>query len=172
MTSAGSPTQPVRFESAKPMLIAGYGKRITMANMRSIPELWQQFGPLIGRLPGQIGRVAYGICSNMTPDPWGMDYLAGVEVSSLDGLPQGLSHVSVLAARYAVFSHREHATKISETVSQIYRWLPQSGYVPAGGSRDIPAFIERYGEGFDPVAGKGDTEVWMPVRPASPTPDH
>lgn len=166
MGSAGSLIQPLRFENAKPMLIAGYSKRITMANLRSIPELWQQFGPLIGRIPGRIGRVAYGVSSNMTPDPWGMDYLAGVEVCSLDGLPQGFSHVSVLAARYAVFAHLEHATRLAETVSQIYKWVAGSGYVPAGGSRDIPAFIERYGEGFDPVSGQGDTEVWLPVRPA------
>jgi AraC family transcriptional regulator len=168
MSSSDASIQPVRFQSAKPMLIAGYGQRVTMATMRSIPEIWQRFGPLIGRIPTQIGRVAYGVASHMTESPFAMDYVAGVEVSSVADLPSGFSHVAVLAAHYAVFSHTEHATKLSETISLVWKWLPGSGYLAAGGSRDIPVFIERYGEGFDPVSGKGDTEVWVPIRPGGP----
>jgi len=169
MSSFEVSIQPVRFQSGKPMLIAGFSERLTMVTMRTIPQIWQRFGPLIGRIPGQIGRVAYGVASNMTPSPFAIDYLAGVEVSSLAGLPTGFSHIGVLAAHYAVFTHTEHATKISETVSQIWKWFPVSGYVAAGGTRDIPAFIERYGDGFDPVSGKGDIEIWVPVRPESAT---
>jgi len=159
--------EPLRFENGQPMLIAGYSLRVTLQTMKNIPELWQRFGPLIGRVPGAVGRVAYGVGSNMNVDPWGMDYLAGVEVSSASGLPTGFSHIGVLAAHYVVFAHTEHATRLVQTVSQIWKWLPESGYVAAGGTREIPAFIERYGEGFDPLAGRVDTEVWVPVRRAS-----
>jgi predicted transcriptional regulator YdeE len=27
-----------------------------------------------------------------------------------------------------------------------------------------PAFLERYGEAFDPRTGMGDVEVWVPVE--------
>ena len=170
MSSSAMSIQPVRFENGRPMLIAGFSQRVTMQTIQKIPQIWQQFGPLIGRVPGQVGRIAYGVGSNMTPNPWSMDYLAGVEVQSVSGLPAGFSHIGVLAAYYAVFPHTEHATKLAQTVSQIWKWLPQSGYMAAGGTREIPAFIERYGEGFDPMTGMGDLEVWVPVRPASSAP--
>jgi AraC family transcriptional regulator len=167
MSESAKTVEPIRFENAKPMLIAGFGERLTMVTMRNIPQIWRRFGPLIGRIPGQIGRLAYGVASNLTPSPFAIDYLAGVEVSSVADLPTGFSHIGVLAAHYAVFAHSEHATKIAETVSRIWEWLPGSGYIAAGGTRDIPAFIERYGEAFDPIGGKGDIEIWIPVRPES-----
>src|SRR5216683_1823284 len=69
-----------RIESAKALRIAGLRERYTSKTMQNIPELWLRFGPHIGNIPGQVGRLAYGLCFNaLSPD--GIDYLAGVEVS-------------------------------------------------------------------------------------------
>jgi hypothetical protein len=70
-----------RFEKGKPLLIAGVRHRYTAETMNNIPARWQRFLLHIGKIPGQVGRVAYGLCFNaLSPD--GIDYLAGVEVSS------------------------------------------------------------------------------------------
>jgi len=85
-----------RFENGKALVIAGLRSRYTTGTMNGIPAQWQRFGPHLGNIPGQMGRVAYGLCFNaLSPD--GIDYLAGVEVSSSSGLPGDFSVVTIPA---------------------------------------------------------------------------
>jgi AraC family transcriptional regulator len=107
--------------------------------------------------------VAYGLCFNaLSPD--GMDYLTGVEVSSTSGLPGEFSVATIPAQKYAVFSHREHVSKLYETLDAMHMWLPGSGLEVSGGSAGAPDFFERYSEEFDPRTGMGGMEVWVPIK--------
>src|SRR5260370_2805233 len=120
-----------RFENGKALLIAGLSGHYTLETMKNMPELWQRFAPQIGNIPGQVGRVAYGLCFNaLSPD--GMDYMAGVEVSGSSGLPSEFSVATIPAQKYAVFSHREHVSKLYETLDAIHKWIPGSGLEVAG----------------------------------------
>jgi AraC family transcriptional regulator len=149
-----------RFVDGAGMLIAGLGGRYGNENRAQIPKLWQRFGPqYFGRVPGQVGRKSYGVCSNM--DGLGnLDYLAGVEVSRLDGLPAEFAKVTIAPRRYAVFAHVEHISAIGRTWMDIYdRRLPTSGYRPA----HAPAF-ECYAESFSPDTPVGNVEIWIPIE--------
>ncbi|MGF7131340.1 AraC family transcriptional regulator [Paraburkholderia sp. EB58] len=150
---------PPRFEDGKPLLIAGLAERYNCDTSVAIPAHWQRFNEYFGKVPGQIGNVAYGICYN-TDDSGNFDYLCGVEVSDFSSLPAELSHVRVPEQRYAVFTHREHIAVIRRTWNTIWnKWLPESGHTPA----DAPNF-ERYSEQFDPVTGMGGFEIWLPLK--------
>jgi AraC family transcriptional regulator len=152
-----------RMENGKALRIAGFREHYTSETMKNIPELWMRFAPRIGNIPGQVGRVAYGLCFNaLSPD--GMDYLAGVEVSSSSDLPGDFSVANIPAQKYAVFSHREHVSKLYETLDAIHKWLPGSGLEVAGGTAGAPDFFERYSEEFNPQTGMGGMEVWVPVK--------
>jgi len=152
-----------RIESGKALRIAGLKEHYTSETMKNIPELWLRFGPRLGNIPGQVGRVAYGLCFNaLSPD--GIDYLAGVEVSGSSGLPGDLSVVTIPAQKYAVFAHREHVSNLRETLDAIDKWLPGSGFEAASGSAETPSFFERYSEEFDPRTGMGGMEVWIPIK--------
>jgi AraC family transcriptional regulator len=114
---------PPRFENGKPLLIAGLRGHFTAATWEGIPALWQRLASS-GKVPGQAGPVHYGLCFNMSD---GIDYLAGVEVSGVAGLPSEFSSVSLPAQRYVVFPHREHVSKLYNTVDTIWRkWFPGS----------------------------------------------
>jgi AraC family transcriptional regulator len=118
-----------------------------------------------GNIPGRVGRVNYGVVFNMANCRDGFDYLSGIEVSSLSGLPSDFNHETIPAQGYVVFSHREHVSKLKETVNAIWQeWLPASGSVVAHTIPDAPDMIEYYGENFDPHTGTGDIEIWIPVR--------
>jgi AraC family transcriptional regulator len=68
--------------------------------------------------------------------------------------------VRIPAQRYAVFSHRDHVSRIRAAFYTIWnRWLPASNHEHA----DAPDF-ERYDERFDPRTGTGTVEIWLPVR--------
>ena len=152
-----------RFLDGKALRIAGLREHYTLETMRNIPELWQRFAPHIGNIPGQVGRVAYGLCFNaLSPD--GIDYLAGVEVSGSSDLPSEFSVANIPAQKYTVFSHREHVSKLYETLDAIDKWLPGSGLEAACGFAETPSFFERYSEEFDPRTGMGGMEVWIPIK--------
>ena len=150
---------PPRFEDGKPLLIAGLNERYNCEASLGIPAQWQRFNEFFGKVPGQIGNVAYGVCYN-ADDSGNYDYLCGVEVSDFSSVPAELNRVRVPAQHYAVFTHREHIASIRRTWNTIWNaWLPNSGHTPA----DAPNF-ERYSEQFNPVTGMGGLEIWLPLK--------
>ncbi|WMT73238.1 AraC family transcriptional regulator [Bradyrhizobium sp. Ash2021] len=152
--------KPPRFETSKPLLVAGLGERITHDNQGAgIPNQWQRFHQSVDNIPGRIGKVAYGVCCN-GDDAGNFDYIAGVEVTDFSDLPREFSRVRIPEQKYAVFTHSEHISTIRRTVNTIWNhWLPMSGMKAA----DAPNF-ERYDEKFDPLTGDGGLEIWIPVK--------
>ena len=155
---------PPRFENSKGLLIAGLRGDYTPDTMNHLSAQWQRLIPHLGKIPGQVGRVTYGVswCSDNSS---AISYLCGVEVSDFSSLPGEFMIVSIPAHRYAVFSHRGHVSGIRETIEAIgSRWLPSSGWELAARAGEAPDFFERYTEKFDPRTGVGGMEIWIPVK--------
>jgi AraC family transcriptional regulator len=152
--------KPPRFETSKPLLVAGLGERITHDNQGAgIPNQWQRFHRSVDNIPGRIGKLAFGVCCN-GDDAGNFDYIAGVEVTDFSDLPREFSRVRIPEQKYAVFTHAEHISTIRRTVNTIWNhWLPMSGMKAA----DAPNF-ERYDEKFNPMTGDGGLEIWIPVK--------
>jgi AraC family transcriptional regulator len=151
--------QAPRFQTGKPLLIAGLGERITWESGAGIPGQWHRFHQSVQNIPDRVGKVAYGVCCN-GDDTGNFDYIAGVEVSDFSDLPREFSRVRIPEQKYAVFTHRGHISTIRRTVNTIWNhWLPAAGLKAA----DAPNF-ERYDENFNPLTGDGGLEIWIPVR--------
>jgi len=155
---------PIRMEDGKVLLIAGLNVRYAfeegagLPTRAGIPGHWQKFGAYLGRIAGQIGSAAYGVCSNFDSEGT-YDYMAGVEVKDFAGHPPELAHLRIPAQRYAVFAHRDHVSSVSGTWDSIMnQWLPKSGVEAV----DAPQF-EKYSEAFDPRTGLGGLEIWIPI---------
>ncbi len=150
---------PPRFETGRTLLVAGLGERYRFETNHGIPLQWQRFGPYIGNIPGQVGNITYGVCCN-SDGAGNFEYVTGVEVSSFDELAPELRRVRIPAQRYVVFTHTDHISAIRGTWYTIWNeWLPKSGYEIA----DAPDF-ERYDDRFDPQAGTGEVEIWLPLK--------
>jgi AraC family transcriptional regulator len=152
--------EPPRFQTGKPLLIAGLGERITPENGGAgIPSQWSRFHQAVQNIPDRVGKVAYGVCCN-GDDTGNFDYIAGVEVSDFSDLPREFSRVRIPDQKYAVFTHRDHISTIRRTVNTIWNhWLPAASLKAA----DAPNF-ERYDENFNPLTGDGGLEIWIPVK--------
>jgi len=163
MNSAFSIEQePPGIAIGMPLLIAGLKECFTRETVKGIPALWQRFVCEGAALTQTVQpRVNYGICSPSGTDSF--SYLAGVEVRGPGPLPPGFSLISIPQQQYAVFRHHGHVSELAEMLGAIWSsWLPASGY-RAGRTPGAPQFFERYGEKFDPVAGRDDIEIWVPI---------
>lgn len=150
---------PPRFETSKPLLLAGLTARYNQQASAGIPSQWERLQPYLGQVPKQVGHTAYGACYN-TDEEGNFDYLAGIEVSDFSDVPTEFATLRVAAHRYAVFQQSEHISTIRRTFSAIWsKWLPESGHKPA----DAPV-LERYGPEFNPVNGTGGFEIWIPIE--------
>ena len=148
-----------RFETRPELVIAGLNQTYSMETRDQIPAQWGRLCPHIGHVPGQVGHASFGVSWNFQADCQ-FDYLCGVEVLKPDRLPGDFTSVQIPAGRYAVFSHHEHFSSIPRTIELIWhQWLPDSALKAA----KTPSF-ERYTDEFDPQAGKGGIEIWIPLQ--------
>ncbi len=152
-----------RFEDSPALLIAGPRRSYTSETRHLIPQQWRGFAPHIGRIKGQVGPVAYGVCFRGV-EGRGADYMTGVEVSDRAGLPREWSVAQLPARQYAVFVHNGPVSTLCETLEAVHEWLPESGLQVAHDNDDACCFFERYSEEFCPDTGLGGMEVWVPLE--------
>jgi AraC family transcriptional regulator len=165
MTSLdGSKLEPPRYETRESFRIAGLRKLFTFQQVEEIPQLWGQFATQLEAAAGPIERDSYGI-SYVSPDANAdFGYMAATEIDAPDDLPTGFDLMEIPAARYAVFPHRGHVSRLGETIMTIDReWLPATGHRQPRLEPGSPLYIERYTMGFDPATGLGGMEVWVPI---------
>ena len=120
--------KPPRFETGKPLLVAGIGERYNLRTAAPpFPASGSAFISPSTAFPQRVGKVAYGVCCN-GDDSGNFDYIAGVEVADFSDLPREFARVRIPEQKYAVFTHAEHISTIRRTVNTIWNhWLPASG---------------------------------------------
>ena len=148
---------PLRLITSSPLTLAGRNKTFKIGPDPGIKALWQIFMHDFGKIEGQIGFNAYGVCHAF--DGRGqMDYMCAVEVKDAGQVPGYLHTLQIPKRKVAVFLHEGPIEKISETWMKIFNdWLPAAKLKVAHG----PQF-EVYGEAFN--AGKEEVEIFIPVK--------
>ncbi len=152
--------QPTHIKTSKPLLIAGLSEHHAGNPSLTIPPQWAKFKPHLGKIPGQIGQMSYGVSTHCT-EMGHFDYLCGVEVNDASAIAAPFSTIAIPEQRYAVFEHREAIATIKDTYAAIWeQWLPTSGY---NMDANAPLF-ERYDQRYDPQTGTGVVEIWLPLQ--------
>jgi AraC family transcriptional regulator len=154
-----APTEAPRLETGRPLLVAGLADHFNIQTAATIPDLWRRFGPLIDTIPARLHHTTYGV-GYKADGKGNFDYLCGVEVFSLDNLPAGITGLDLPAQRYTVFTHRGHISTLHLIWRHIWHtWVNISGHAVASGPN-----YEFYGEDFNPQAGTGTVEIWLPIK--------
>ena len=147
------------FETRPAFAVAGCGA-VVAPNSPEIPEIWQRFVPRMGELTLRVGEATYGLCC---PPEEGAGsnflYVAGVEVSSLAGLPDGMIGREIPEREYAVFAHDKGlGPELGQTFRTIFDdWLPNSGYKADG------IDFEYYDARFNPMTNQGTFFIYVPI---------
>ena len=126
-----------------------------------ISELWGQANQRLSEIHHAASQNAYGVCIMLPDAPTGeFEYIAGLEVSQAEEVPDGMVVREVPFSQYAVFTHLGSLEELSATYEYIYRsWIPQSGYQLTGG----PDF-EMYNEDFRDFAPDSKFYIYVPIK--------
>jgi AraC family transcriptional regulator len=146
-------------QSSKPLLIAGLQSHFTPATRPDIPKLWQRFVPHLGKIPTEVGFIAYGVVLDTNQS--GFEYMAGVEITNASHLPAGFATISLPAQKYFAFPHDGHISEIPQLTAAIMRdWIP----LHHAEITNFPAMLEIYGADFSPQTGRGGIELCLPAK--------
>jgi len=163
-TSRGKTMQTPKIVHRNTTRVFGISCHSTMNN-NVIPALWEEFFKICKKIPNPLyEETALGVCYSISDDPTTPDtpfgYLAGVEVSAAETLPEGMEEITVPEGDYAVFEHIGALDNLHNTYNAIYgEWLPASGYEQSG---DLD--FELYGPHFRYGTAESVLEIWIPVK--------
>jgi AraC family transcriptional regulator len=132
-----------------------------------IPKLWESLFQRIHEIKNGIHYGAcYGICECICEGECkcgsGGDflYVACIEGTSLDDIPEGMVGKTIPASKYAVFTHKGSLEALQTTLMNIYtKWIPAAGLEPCG-----KHMFELYDERFDDFSEKSELEIYVPVK--------
>jgi AraC family transcriptional regulator len=144
-------------------VVAGLSARIGKENMLEIPALWPKFVRHLP-LPGQKGKVGYGLCYGSDLEEGSFSYMAAVEVEPGSKPPAELVLMQVPAQSYLVFRITLGAGEIHPQMQAAMKYifgegLPKSGRKPTGGID-----LEVYGERFEPDKAGSILDFYIPVE--------
>jgi AraC family transcriptional regulator len=154
--------RPSRFETHRPLLLAGLRRQHSNTDAaNTIPLQWQEFKSG-GAILGQVGSSTYGvICGG---DENAFEYMCAVEVSSLDALTSAMGKMRITEQYYAVFEHNTQTATYGETWYSIMNdWLPKAG-ATAGYVSALKPDFEVYGDRFNKQTGEGIVEIWISLK--------
>ena len=125
-----------------------------------LPPLWEAFVPRMGEIDHSVdAALAYGLIYQTRDSGEELRYLAGLEVSSLNGLADDMTSVHIPDSTYARFVHRGRPDTLDLTVNYIYStWLSQSGMRHTYGPD-----IEMYDDNFIPDSDDSLITYAIPV---------
>jgi AraC family transcriptional regulator len=126
-------TAPFDLRQTPALVLAGRNGTFPIGPSDGIRELWERFMPDYGKIAGQIGTLAYGVCHQF--DGKGhMDYMAAVAVVNAGDVPGYLHTLIIPARRVAVFRHEGDISSLSKTWRRIFEeWLPAAKLSVADG---------------------------------------
>lgn len=157
-------TMEPKFVETEEFKIIGMMANFNDDTKKGIPDLWNIFAPRMGEVTARIEGTTYGVCFPTALDDENFDYMAAVPVENFGTVPEGMVARTVPAHKFAVFTHKTGEDSLhndlQKSVQYIWgTWLPNSGYEHA----KVPDF-ELYDERMDPMTGKGEFDLYLPVK--------
>jgi predicted transcriptional regulator YdeE len=149
-----------KFTEKKGFKVAGL-KYVGKNPQPDIGNLWDKFVPRMNEPVNRINpNVTYGVCYDMDAEG-NIYYIAGVEVSDFENLPEGFDTVEIPDNKYAVFTHKGSIANFSQTVAFVYgKWVKD----PANNKKfDAPDF-ELYDERFKGDAEDSECDLYVAVN--------
>ncbi len=159
----GAQTMNPRLETKAAFHVVGVSCRANPSG--TLHKLWGEFMQRMAEIKHVAAPdKAYQVCvfEDANPEKEAYTFIAGLEVSDMTDLPDGMLAHTVPQAEYAVFEHLGTMDKMHQTYEYIFGvWLPENGYVMAEADS-----LEIYDQRFKVNEPDSVFEIWVPVKKA------
>jgi predicted transcriptional regulator YdeE/DNA-binding transcriptional MerR regulator len=155
-----SPMEP-KFVTKPAMMLVGM-KYVGKNQHGEIGAMWGRFDPLIPQVSSHPNPASYGWCGmpDEQVEEGAFEYVAAVETTRADNLPDWAVVRMVPEGTYAVFPHVGPVEGMKNTYHEIYQtWLPQSGY-----ESSAPFDMEVYPDEFHGFTPDSVMYIYLPVK--------
>ncbi|MCP1307335.1 GyrI-like domain-containing protein [Paenibacillus tyrfis] len=128
---------------------------------RNIPKLHQKFNERIAEITNRINDNAIGIFIDPPNYSYKLDkfkWIAGVEVTGMDELPEGMEAVSFPANTYACVTYKGKKNQAYQAYDYLYQWVAESEYELAD-----TYGVEHYKE-YDEETAEEIMDLMFPVK--------
>lgn len=126
-----------------------------------LPELWAGSMGRMSEIENTIPGKCYGVIRQINDESDLLEYFAGIEVSEISELSDGMQSIEIAAAKYAKFTHRGEIKNVDNTVNYAYSsWLLNSEYKHSMVAPDL----EIYGAEFDAESEDSVMHYAMPIK--------
>ena len=130
-------------------------------NFKRIPNFWIECNnnKVFETIPNLINNnTCYGICLDMKGNEF--TYMAAVEVSTLEQIPENMIGREIPRAKYAIFTARGPVTQaVQDMTRYIYgEWVSKSEYSLAE-SPDFELYDERFNDSDD-----CEVDIYVPIK--------
>jgi AraC family transcriptional regulator len=129
-----------------------------------IGEMWGRFMQVAKNVPSSIMNGKwYGVCFSNEGDTHPIRYIAGLEVNSLDEIPEGMKGKSIDAGKYAIFTHKGLLDNLKETYNNIYgKWIPEANLTPVEGLDGLD--FELYDNRFSDGSPDSEFDIYVKIK--------
>ena len=150
--------------------IIGMEKTTTLkTSYIDIPKLWEEFCKRLCEIENikndkafyEVRKPDLNFDMNDFTETTEFTEIAGIEVSDVTNVPDGMVNIVIPDGKYAVFTHKGFAKDLRQTYEYIWgTWLPNSDY-----EADLKYDFELYGERFKgPDNKESEIDIYIPVK--------
>ncbi len=165
MTDTELKTPQTRYEFREGFKVVGLRKQFDAAErVEGIPALWRAFGPQIPEVKNAIYEACYGAIGASNPDGE-VDYLAGIGVTSFEGVDKDFDRMVIPDQHYLVVAHEGHVETIGKTWEWVFTEFPKSKGLEIVEAFAMTPEFEVYDERYNAQTGEGIIEIWVPIKP-------
>jgi AraC family transcriptional regulator len=138
------------------------GLQLHSSMAEQIPSLWDE---LVKRQNDIKHKKSYSVYLGVivpTEKNMEFNYIAGMEVTSDQDVPEGMVCKTFPANRYAVFTHKGSLDKLMDTFQYIHgTWFPKNGYCRGNGVAFELYDDDRF---FGPMNDQSEVDIYIPIE--------
>ncbi|KAJ5068078.1 transcriptional regulator protein yobu-related [Anaeramoeba ignava] len=156
-----------KFVTKKAFYIVGYQTDTGMQDPNRSKNIKKQWTKMVqGKLFEKIKPVEKGVflggCFDWDEKTMDWSYLAGIEVESVENIPEGTTWRKLPDSLYAIFTVKG---KLEEKILPAYEeimknWLPNNKKYVRANSPDFEYYDHRYKENSD----DSEFDIWIPIE--------
>lgn len=137
------------------------GLQIHSSKAKEIPMLWDQLDQVHHNIQHKVSETIFLGVMEPTGVNVEFNYIAGLEVSELKDVPEGMVGKTFPANEYVVFTHKGTTESLQDTYQYIYgTWFPKNGYDRGNGPEFELYDDERF---FGPMNPKSEIDIYVPI---------